>query len=134
MFRQVLRRRFSTSAPSRSSSSGSNLIGTIVERGDSDFATTIGGAGSGVVVVDFHATWCGPCRLLAPVLKKVVSAPDSKFFVVKVDVDENPVTAQKYNVASLPTVALFKDGKLLSQFVGLRDEKFVKAWINENLE
>ena len=62
------------------------------------------------VLVDFWATWCGPCKMLAPVLEKVAAGQDD-VKIVKIDVDENPSIAEKFNVMSIPTLILFKDGK-----------------------
>ncbi|KAI9341173.1 thioredoxin-like protein [Obelidium mucronatum] len=128
MFRVAIRK-FSSTA----STPSSKLLGTVVERGDLDFKATLIEAGNSPVLVDFYADWCGPCRMLAPILTKAVSQPNSQTFLVKVNVDEAVKTAGEYRIASLPTVGLFKDGKLVDQFVGVRDEKFVKAFIEKHV-
>jgi len=69
--------------------------------------------GDKAVLVDFSAEWCGPCKAMAPILKDVKRALDSEVKIIKVDVDRNPQAAQKYQVRGVPTLILFKKGKLL---------------------
>lgn len=71
------------------------------------------------VLVDFTASWCAPCRALAPIIDQVAEALDGKAKVGKVDIDEAPVTAGKYGVRGVPTVMVFKGGERLAQHVGL---------------
>ncbi len=80
-----------------------------------------------VVVVDFWATWCGPCRALGPIVEDVASRHSDVFFG-KVDVDENPALAAQFNVSSIPFVAKFKNGKLVDNFLGLHDANFVEEF------
>ncbi|GAC1476753.1 MAG: thioredoxin [Gemmatimonadaceae bacterium] len=72
----------------------------------------------GLTVVDFWATWCGPCRMVAPILDQLATEYSGKVRVAKVDVDTNVQTASNYNVRSIPTLLFFKDGKLVDQIVG----------------
>lgn len=72
-----------------------------------------------IVVVDFFAEWCAPCRLMAPDFAKVAATFDGKATFVKVDVDNNPDSSVKFSLSSLPTVLIFKDGKQIKRFVGL---------------
>ncbi|KAI9140033.1 thioredoxin-like protein, partial [Paraphysoderma sedebokerense] len=81
------------------------------------------------VIVDFYANWCGPCKMLAPIIQKVIEAENGKVKLVKIDVDEANEVAAKYQVAALPTVSAFKEGKEVDKFVGLRDEKFLKGFV-----
>lgn len=79
----------------------------------------------GVVVVDFYATWCGPCRALAPVLEQLQNAK-----VVKVDIDQNQQLGVQYNVAALPTVIFLKDGVEVDRVVGLQPQKALQAKVD----
>jgi len=65
------------------------------------------------VLVDFHATWCGPCKMMAPELKKFAQKNTGKLRVIKIDIDKNPATAQQFKIQGVPTLILFKEGKVL---------------------
>ncbi len=71
------------------------------------------------VLVDFWATWCGPCKMLAPVIDEISTEQQGKVNVGKIDIDENPDLASRFGVMNIPTVILFKDGKEVSRSVGL---------------
>jgi thioredoxin 1 len=73
---------------------------------------------SGLVVVDFWATWCGPCRMIAPILDQLATEYAGKVKVAKLDVDTNIKTASRFNVRSIPMLLFFKDGKVVDQIVG----------------
>lgn len=87
---------------------------------------------SGVVVVDFYATWCGPCKMLAPVLEEL-SQEVSGAKIVKIDVDKNPITANMYKVVNIPTIKIFKDGNLVDTKVGFLPKDSLKEVIEEVL-
>jgi len=82
------------------------------------------------VLVDFFATWCEPCSILAPILEKVAEEFKDKIILLKANLDDIPLTAQKFKIDRIPTVALFKNGKSVGGFVGLRTEADIKKWLN----
>jgi thioredoxin 1 len=83
------------------------------------------------VVVDFFAEWCGPCKAMAPALEQVATELKGKVKVVKLDVDRNPDTTQKYRIQAMPTLMVFKDGKVAEQRVGaIVQKKQLHDWIN----
>ena len=84
---------------------------------DADFETQVEQT-QGLTVVDFWATWCAPCRMIAPVLDQLASQYAGKARVMKLDVDSNVRTASRFNVRSIPTMLFFKDGKLVDQVIG----------------
>lgn len=81
------------------------------------------------VVVDFWAEWCGPCRMIAPALEEIAGAMQGKVKIVKLNVDENPGTAAKYGIMSIPTLMIFKDGQLASRQVGAAPKQRLEQWI-----
>nr|WP_304013794.1 thioredoxin [Ruminococcus bromii] len=74
------------------------------------------------VLVDFWATWCGPCKMIAPIVKEIADEYDGKILVGKVNVDEEPDLTMQYNVLSIPTLMVFKNGQLVNKAVGYREK------------
>lgn len=83
----------------------------------------------GPVVVDFWAEWCGPCRMIAPALDEIAGTMGDKVKIVKLNVDENPQTAAKYGVMSIPTLMIFKNGEMASRQVGAAPKAKLQQWI-----
>jgi len=88
---------------------------------------------SGPVLVDFWAEWCGPCRSIAPSLEDLSKEFEGKLEVVKVNIDENPMTPTQFGVRGIPTLLIFKDGKVAAQQVGAAPKSVLKAWIQKSL-
>lgn len=85
------------------------------------------------VVCDFFATWCGPCRMLAPVLEEMSKKFADKAVFVKVDVDENFELAARYGISSIPVIGVFKDGKIADRSVGFTSNSETEEFLNGNL-
>jgi putative thioredoxin len=101
---------------------------------DDDFATAVFERSRSVpVVVDFWAPWCGPCRQIGPVLERLASEAAGQWELVKLNVDENPRTAGAFRIRSIPAVKAFRDGKVVTEFVGAIPEAQIRSWITRIL-
>ena len=96
---------------------------------DANFQQT---TAKGLVLVDFHATWCGPCRMIAPIVEQLAEQLQGKVTVGKIDIDEAPQTASDLGITSVPTVILFKEGKAIQRVVGVKDLDFFLNLVNSN--
>jgi len=97
---------------------------------DADFGDSVK---NGVVLVDFWATWCAPCRRLAPTVDQLAEEYNGRITVAKVDIDENPMTPGKFMVRGIPTLLLFKDGALKETVVGLETKNKLAQLIDKHL-
>ena len=85
------------------------------------------------VIVDFWAEWCGPCKQIGPILEEISEEKKENLKVFKLNIDENPATPQKYNVRGIPTLMMFKDGKLIDTKIGSLPKSTLSDWIDSHL-
>ena len=93
---------------------------------DDDFSTVVLSS-STPVLVDFWAEWCGPCKMVAPILDEIAAAHGDKLTIVKLNVDENPATAAKYGVTSIPTMNVYRSGEVVKQIIGAKPKAALLA-------
>ena len=101
----------------------------VLESSDNSFQDDVLKA-SGLVMVDFWAEWCGPCKMLLPVMQEVAAERQNVLKVVKVNIDENPEAPSKYGIRSIPTVILFKNGEVLDTKVGANSKSTYLGWVD----
>ena len=94
---------------------------------DANFERELLAAGGKPVLVDAWAAWCGPCRMIAPTIEQLARESAGRWVVGKLDVDANPVTANRFRIASIPTLLIFKNGTLIDQLVGLQPKPAILA-------
>jgi thioredoxin 1 len=100
--------------------------------GDADFDSNVLNAGK-PALVDFWAPWCGPCRIIGPIIEELAPNYQGRAVIAKVNVDDNPEVAQKYGITSIPTLMMFKDGKLVDRAVGAMPKGELQKFIERNL-
>ena len=106
--------------------------GKLVTITDANFGSEIEGA-TGLTMVDFWAAWCGPCRMIAPIVEQLATEYEGKLRVGKLDVDANPQTAMRYNIRSIPSILFFKDGELVDTVVGAVPRAMLERKIQEHM-
>jgi len=105
-----------------------------IEVGDGDFEKNVIDQSFNMpVVVDFWASWCMPCTSFKPVLEKIAKEYNGKFILAKVNVDVAVKMATKYHIMSIPSVKMFRDGKVIDSFVGALPESRLRKWLDKNL-
>ena len=92
---------------------------------DSSFEREVVHAKGGPVLVDCWAPWCGPCRMIAPVLDQLAAESNGQYQITKLNVDENPRTAAEFKIASIPTLLIFNDGKLVDRLIGVQSKQVI---------
>jgi thioredoxin 1 len=106
------------------------MAGAIKSIDDSNFESIVS---QGVTLVDFYANWCGPCRMITPIMEELAGDYAGKVTIAKLDVDQAQEVTAKFNVTSIPTVILFKDGQELKRVVGVRDKNTFTTMLNSAL-
>jgi thioredoxin len=101
----------------------------IIQVTDQNFETTVTGS-TQLVLVDFWATWCAPCKMLRPVVEELATEYEGRVVVAELDVDANPVTASKFSVLSIPSLILFRAGKPADRIVGYKPKAYLRQKID----
>lgn len=106
------------------------MAANIIYLDDNSFKKTIA---SGVTLVDFYADWCGPCRMIAPIIEELSTEFDGKAKIAKLDIEKAQEVTSEFQVTSIPTIILFKDGNEVKRIVGLRDKESLKSLVSSAL-
>ncbi len=113
---------------------GSDEMQSVIEVSDENFQERIIEQSKNIpIVVDFWAAWCQPCLFLGPVLERLVKEYNGKFVLAKLNVDEGRAVSQRYEISSIPSIKLFKNGRVVDEFVGALPEPAVRQWLDKNL-
>ena len=108
------------------------MAGSVLEITDGNFEDNVTNSDK-PIVVDFWAEWCGPCKMIAPIMEQLAAEHADKFKVGKLNVDDNRETAMKYGIRSIPTLLVFKDGEVADQIIGVLPKNALQAKILEVL-
>ena len=103
----------------------------ITQLTDANFDSTVNGGKP--VFIDFWAPWCGPCRVIGPIVEEIAPSYSGRAVIAKMNVDDNPNVPQKFGVTSIPTMMIFKDGKLADRMVGAVPKNVLQQFIDRNL-
>ena len=103
----------------------------VIELNDSNFDQTV--ASSPALLVDFWAPWCGPCKMIGPILEELAGEFAGKLTIAKVNLDENPLSPTRFGVRSIPTLLLFKGGQVVATKVGAVPKQALHLWLSENI-
>ena len=104
---------------------------TVKQITDQEFEATVLNSDK-PVLVDFWAPWCGPCRVVGPIIENLAPSYEGKIVIAKMNVDDNPLTAQKYGVTSIPTMMIFKDGKVADRAIGALPRAHLQSFLDRN--
>ncbi|MBR4661004.1 MAG: thioredoxin [Bacteroidales bacterium] len=100
---------------------------------DSNYGEIVAGAGSRPVVIDFWATWCGPCRMIAPIVDELAQKYEGKLVITKCNVDENSALPQKFGIRNIPTLVFLKNGEVVGRHIGAASKQDLDAKLAELL-
>ena len=104
----------------------------IIHTNDKDFEEDVN-LSTVPVLIDFWAEWCGPCKMIGPILEELAEELDDKIKIVKIDVDNNSQTAMKYSIRSIPTLMIIKEGNVQAQHIGAASKSQIEEFINQNI-
>jgi len=109
---------------------GEETMAKLIEINSENYDTEVTKAG-GLVLIDFWAPWCGPCKMQTPILEKLSQSPDITATIAKVNTDDNPDLAQKFGISSIPTLVIMNKGQEIDRFVGVQPEAVLKRKLTQ---
>jgi thioredoxin 2 len=107
-------------------SASANSEGAVIELTDATLQSTLQSAADKPILIDTWAPWCGPCRMIAPIVEQLAKESQGKYLVAKLNIDENPRTASQYQISSIPTLLIFKNNQLVDRVVGLQPKPAIQ--------